>query len=450
MATFSNAYDVDDQSNNLNTGHVDHGKSTLMGRILHDTAQINTRDFSKLSASATSAGKGSFNYAWLMDSTAEERARGVTVDIAHTSFSVPADLLTNTPATDFNILDAPGHKDFVPNMIAGAAQADFAVLVVDASTGEFEKGLEGGGQTKEHALLVRSLGVQNVIVAVNKMDQIGWRQSRFEEVSGQVYAFLGKIGYRASDVRVIPCAGLTGENVVARSPPTLSTSKKEKLPEDRFGWYTGATLLTALTDFTPQTHNLTKPFRLTIGDIFRSSVQNPLSISGRIDAGTVQVGDTLLCMPAAESCVVRGVEVASSAGEDGDVVDYAVAGQLATLHLTDIDAFHHLRAGDLLCPPSAPVQNITTFTAKVLAFEHLMPGPLDCHRGRMHCSATVTKLLGIVGQEGKKKPRVVKPGQVVSVRVELERAMPLEGAERVVLRSEGSTVAAGKVDGVGG
>lgn len=291
-----------------------------MGRILHDTSYISSRDFSKLSASAAQAGKSSFNYAWLMDSTAEERSRGITVDIAHTSFSAPA--TDTSPATDFNILDAPGHKDFVPNMIAGAAQADFAVLVVDASNGEFEKGLEGGGQTKEHALLVRGLGVSNMVVAVNKMDQSGWNEGRFHDIEGQISAFLSKIGYRKEDIRVVPCAGLTGENVVFRIPPKSEDSKTSKAPavtkdQDRFKWYTGPTLLASLSAFTPQEHNLQHPFRMTISDIFRGGVTNPLSVSGRLDAGTVQIGDSLLAMPSGETCAVRGIEVSTNTTSGG-------------------------------------------------------------------------------------------------------------------------------------
>lgn len=441
-----------------------------MGRLLHDSSYISSRDFSKLSASAAQAGKSSFSYAWLMDSTAEERARGITVDIAQTSFSTPA--TETTPATDFNILDAPGHKDFVPNMIAGASQADFAVLVVDASTGEFEKGLEGGGQTKEHALLVRGLGVQSVVVAVNKMDQTEWSEARFQEVEGQIVAFLGKIGYRKDDIRVVPCAGLTGENVVFRKPPVTAantTQSKAKTgpattTKDRFTWYAGPTLLASLSAFTPQEHNLHNPLRITISDVFRGSVTNPLSISGRLDAGTVQVGDTLLAMPAGETCIVRGIEATSSitkngaatgsnskaGSDDATTTDYAVAGQIATLHLTEIDAIH-LRLGDVLCSPSAPIKNAVGFTAKVLAFEHVMPGTLDCHRGRMHCSASVTKLVSLVGTRDaavKKRPRVVKPGQGAIIAVSLEKALPLEVGTRIVLRSEGSTVAAGVVEEV--
>lgn len=405
-----------------------------------------------------------------MDSTAEERARGITVDIAQTSFSTPA--TETTPATDFNILDAPGHKDFVPNMIAGASQADFAVLVVDASTGEFEKGLEGGGQTKEHALLVRGLGVQSIVVAVNKMDQTNWNESRFQEISGQIVAFLSKIGYRNDDIRVVPCAGLTGENVVFRTPPVTTdkpgkSSAKAKPAtstedsKDRFSWYEGPTLLTCLSAFTPQEHNLQQPLRITISDVFRGSVTNPLSISGRLDAGTVQVGDVLLAMPAAETCIVRGIDATSSISSAKNSTassdytkntDYAVAGQIATLHLAEIDAVH-LRLGDVLCTPAAPIKNATGFTAKVLAFEHVMPGTLDCHRGRMHCSASITKLLGLVGAKegapaGKKRPRVVKPGQGALVAVKLEKPLPLEVGTRIVLRSEGNTIAAGVVEEV--
>lgn len=447
-----------------------------MGRLLYDTGtHITQREFSRLSSAASAAGKASFSYAWLMDSTSEERARGITVDIAQTSFT--------TPDCDFTVLDAPGHKDFVPNMIAGASQADFAVLVVDASRGEFEKGLEGGGQTKEHALLIRGLGVGRVIVAVNKMDTVGWNEDRFQEVQGQMSAFLAKVGYKKDDVQCVPCAGLTGENVVFRRPPPPAnesgkksiskaskdtSSSKDTATQDPFPWYTGPTLLATLSNFAPSTNRhaalISQPLRLTISDIFRGGITNPLSISGRIDAGAVQVGDALIAMPAGQTCAVKGIDMDAAAsykssGTDTPnptQVDYAIAGQIATLHLAEIDSMH-LRPGDVLCPAADPVKNIRTFTAKVLAFEHVVPGALDCHRGRLHCAATITKLVELVvggskgpaAEDGKRKrPRIVKPGQIAKVVVELEKALPVETGTRIVLRSEGTTVAAGLVESI--
>lgn len=396
-----------------------------MGRLLYDLKVVNQRSVDKLKKEAENIGKSSFALAWVMDSTSEERARGVTVDIATNYFE--------TEKTRFTILDAPGHRDFIPNMIAGASQADFAVLVIDASTNAFEAGLKG--QTKEHALLVRSMGISRLIIAVNKMDTAGWAQSRFEEISQQMSAFLTAAGFQAKNVAFVPCAGLTGENVAKKPDASV-------MP-----WYTGRTLVEELEASEPTTRAIGDPLRLTISDVFRGGVTNPLSISGRLDAGSVQIGDALLAQPAGETATVKGIEV------DGAPVDWAVAGQIATLHLSDIDPVH-LRLGDIVCDPTRrPLKNVKTFTAKVLAFEHMTPMWVDVHRGRLHTPAKVTELVAVLdkasGAVEKKKPRVVQPGAIARVRVELETAMPLEAPNRVVLRAEGATVAAGLLEEVG-
>lgn len=179
-----------------------------MGRLLYDLKVVDQRSVDKFRKEASNIGKASFALAWVMDSTSEERERGVTVDIATNHFE--------TVKTKFTILDAPGHRDFIPNMIAGASQADFAVLVIDAGTNSFEAGLKG--QTKEHALLVRSMGVQRVIVAINKMDTVDWSEARFVEIKQQLSAFLTAAGFQAKNLAFIPCAGLTGENIVDKAP----------------------------------------------------------------------------------------------------------------------------------------------------------------------------------------------------------------------------------------
>lgn len=395
-----------------------------MGRLLYDLKVVNQRSVDKLRKEADNIGKSSFALAWVMDSTSEERARGVTVDIATNYFE--------TEKTRFTILDAPGHRDFIPNMIAGASQADFAVLVIDASTNAFEAGLRG--QTKEHALLVRSMGIVRLIVAVNKMDTAGWAQSRFEEITQQMSAFLTTAGFQQKNVAFVPCAGLTGENVAQK--PAASV-----VP-----WYKGRTLVEELDASEPSTRAIADPLRLTISDVFRGGVMNPLSISGRLDAGSVQIGDALLAQPAGETATVKGIEV------DGTPVDWAVAGQIATLHLNDIDPVH-LRLGDIVCDPARrPLKTVKSFTAKVLAFEHMTPMWIDVHRGRLHTPARVTQLVAVLdkasGAVEKKKPRVVQPGSIARVKVELETAMPLEAPNRVVLRAEGVTVAAGLLEAV--
>jgi elongation factor 1 alpha-like protein len=393
-----------------------------MGRLLFDLKVVDERSLDKLRKEAATIGKSSFALAWVMDQTSEERSRGVTVDIAMTNFE--------TPTTKFTILDAPGHKDFIPNMIAGASQADFAVLVIDASTNSFESGLKG--QTKEHALLVRSMGVQRLIVAVNKMDTVGWKQSRFDEISAHLTAFLTTASFASKSITFIPCAGLSGDNVAKR------------IEDPRASWYTGKSLLAALESIELPKRLMDKPFRMTVSDVFRGGITTPLSISGRIDAGTLQVGDTILAMPANERATIKAIEV------DHEPCDWAVAGQIPTLHLVNIDPVH-LRLGDIACAPNNPVKLVRSFRCKILAFEHVLPSAVDVFRGRLQTEGRIVALSARLdkntGEVLKKKPRILKPGEVARVVVELERDLPLEVGVRIVLRERGSTIAAGLLEG---
>ena len=403
-------------------GHVDAGKSTLMGRLLYDLKVVDQRTLDKYRKEAERIGKASFALAWVLDQGTEERNRGVTIDIAMNKFE--------TETTSFTILDAPGHRDFIPNMIAGASQADFAVLVIDASTGNFESGLKG--QTKEHALLVRSMGVQRIVIAVNKLDTVHWSQDRFDEISQQVSAFLTSAGFLAKNLAFVPCAGLTGDNIV------------RKTNDPQASWYTGAPLISLLESSEPVTRALKKPLRLTVDDIFRGGVQNPLSVSGRLDAGSVQIGDTVVIMPASQTASIKGLEV------DSEPSDWAVAGQNVVLHLADIEA-KYLKSGDVVCPPAAPIQCVTSFTVKILAFEHVTPMHCEVHKGRLQAPGRVTKLIAQLDKASGatvkgRKPRLVKPGSVARVLVEVDEPIPLEQGGRVILRAGGETVGAGLVE----
>jgi elongation factor 1 alpha-like protein len=394
-----------------------------MGRLLFDLKAIDQRTIDKYQKEADSIGKGSFAFAWVLDQGSEERARGVTIDIAQNKFE--------TDKTSFTILDAPGHRDFVPNMIAGASQADFAVLVIDASTGNFESGLRG--QTKEHALLVRSIGVQRLVVAVNKMDVSEWSEERFTEIQTQMQVFLTSAGYQTKNVSFVPCSGLEGGNILQRAK------------DARAAWYKGPTLVEELENSEATTWSLHKPLRLTISDVFRGGVQNPLSVSGRLEAGNIQVGDPVTIMPSGEKAFIRGVEV------DDEPQDWAVAGQNVILHLSVADVEQQdLKTGDVLCSPTSPIQNISTFTAKILAFEHLTPMLADIHRGRLHVPGRISKLIATLdkatGEVAKKKPKVVQPGSWVRCEVDLDQAVPLEAPARIVVRQNGQTVAAGIIE----
>lgn len=392
-----------------------------MGRLLFDLKAIDQRTMDRYKKEAENMGKGSFAFAWVLDQGTEERARGVTIDIATNNFE--------TDKTKFTILDAPGHRDFVPNMIAGASQADFAVLVIDASTGNFESGLKG--QTKEHALLVRSIGVQRIIVAVNKMDAADWSEARFAEIQQQMSAFLTTAGFQPKNVSFVPCSGLQGDNILHKS-------------EDlKVSWYHGLSLVQELDSSKPNTHAIDKTLRMTIADIFRGGVQNPLSVSGRIEAGTIQVGEQIVVMPSSEKALTKSLDV------DDEPRDWAVAGQNVVLNLTDIDPIH-LKIGDMLCSATNPIACVTQFTAKVLAFDHLTPMMVDVHRGRLNVPGRIAQLVATLdkgsGQVVRKKPKIVQPGNVVRVVVQLEQAVPLEPPSRVVLRAGGQTVGAGLVE----
>lgn len=395
-----------------------------MGRLLYDLKIVDQRTLERYRKEAESIGKSSFALAWVLDQGTDERSQGVTIDIGMNKFE--------TDKTAFTILDAPGHRDFIPNMIAGASQADFAVLVIDASTGGFESGLKG--QTKEHALLVRSMGVQRIIVAVNKLDTLSWSKPRFDEIQQQVSAFLTAAGFQPRNLAFLPCSGLTGDNVV------------RKVADPKASWYSGPPLISLLESSEPFARALEKPLRLTIDDVFRGGVQNPLSISGRLDAGSIQVGDVVVAVPSSESASIKGIEV------DSEPRDWAVAGQNVILHLADIDQ-KHLRTGDVICPPSSPVKAVKSFTVKVLAFEHLLPMAVEVHRGRLHAPGRISRLVAVLdkstGQsvEGaRKKVKIVKPGSVARVVVEVEEAVPLEVGGRVVLRAGGETVGAGLLE----
>ncbi|EEY21837.1 elongation factor 1-alpha [Verticillium alfalfae VaMs.102] len=369
---------------------------------------------------AEKLGKSSFALAWVMDQREEERERGVTIDIATNQFE--------TDKTQFTILDAPGHRDFVPNMIAGASQADFAVLVIDANTGAFEKGLKG--QTREHALLLRSLGVQRVIVAVNKLDMVGWSEERFNEISEQVTGFMKGNGFQLKNVTFVPISGLNGDNLAVRSEdPALS-------------WYKGETLIQALEDSEPLARALEKPFRMSISEIFKSQ-QSQLTISGRMESGTVQTGESIVVQPSGEQASIRSIEV------DTEIQDWAVAGQNVSLGVYGIDPIH-IRVGDIISSKAEPIETSDLLTMKVLAFEHLMPMPVDVHRGRLHAAGRIQSIPAVLnkttGATEKKNPKVVAPAKVARVVVKLESKVPLEAGQRVVLRMGGETVAAGLLE----
>ncbi|KAG8510887.1 HBS1-like protein, partial [Galemys pyrenaicus] len=377
-------------------GHVDAGKSTLMGHMLYLLGNVNKRTMHKYEQESKKAGKASFAYAWVLDETGEERERGVTMDVGMTKFETTTKVIT--------LMDAPGHKDFIPNMITGAAQADVAVLVVDASRGEFEAGFETGGQTREHGLLVRSLGVTQLAVAVNKMDQVNWQQERFQEITGKLGHFLKQAGFKRgavmvmvsqcdflkqcylkfhifdlfiqeSDVAFIPTSGLSGENLITRSQSSELTE-----------WYKGLCLLEQIDSFKPPQRSIDKPFRLCVSDVFKDQGSG-FCVTGKIEAGYIQTGDRLLAMPPNETCTAKGITL------HDEPVDWAAAGDHVSLTLVGMD--------------------IIKIKARILIFNIEIPitkgFPVLLHYQTVSEPAVIKRLISVLnkstGEVTKKKPK---------------------------------------------
>jgi elongation factor 1 alpha-like protein len=391
-----------------------------MGRLLLDLKVVDQRTVDKFRKEAESIGKSSFHLAWVLDQRPDERDHGVTIDTAMNRFE--------TDKTAFTLLDAPGHRDFVPNMIAGASQADFAILVVDATVGAFEAGLKG--QTREHALLLRSLGVSRIIVAVNKLDTVGWSQDRFEEISQQVSGFLSAAQFQAKNIAFVPCSGLNGDNITRRSTASAAS------------WYKGPILIEELEASETSQRALTQPLRMSVSEVYKTTI-SPITVSGRIDAGTIQTGDAVLIQPSGQKAYIKSLE------HNSELIDWAVAGQNIALHLMGPDELS-VRGGDMVCSVTDPVPAVDTFTAKVLAMGVILPMHLDVHRGRLHDGGQITQLVALLykstGEITKKKPRIVKAGEVARLVVKLTNKAPLEKGQRVILRSGGETVGAGLLE----
>uniref|UniRef100_I3IVE6 HBS1-like protein n=1 Tax=Oreochromis niloticus TaxID=8128 RepID=I3IVE6_ORENI len=388
-------------------GHVDAGKSTLMGHLLYLLGNVNKRTMHKYEQESKKAGKASFAYAWVLDETGEERDRGVTMDVGMTKFETNSKVVT--------LMDAPGHKDFIPNMITGAAQADVAVLVVDASRGEFEAGFEAGGQTREHALLVRSLGVTQLAVAVNKMDQVNWQQERFQEIISKLGHFLKQAGFKESDVFYIPTSGLSGENLATRSSVSQLTS-----------WYSGLSLLEQIDAFKAPQRSVDKPFRLCVSDVFKDQGSG-FCVTGKIEAGHIQTGDRILAMPPNETCTVKGITLHDEA------LDWAAAGDHVSLTLTGMDIIK-INMGCVFCDPKEPIRVCTRFRARVLIFNIEIPitqgFPVLLHYQTVSEPATIRKLISVLhkssGEVLKKKPKCLSKGMNAIVEIQTQRPVSLE------------------------
>lgn len=416
-------------------GHVDAGKSTLMGRLLCDLGEVSQRVLHKYEQESKKVGKQSFMYAWVLDETGEERLRGITMDVGRVQFS--------TKTKQITVLDAPGHADFIPNMISGAGQADVALLVVDATRGEFETGFDLGGQTREHALLVRSLGINQLAVAVNKLDTTNWSSERFNEICTKLKSFLKQAGFKDSDVTYVPLSGLTGQNLIG--PPTDDQLLK---------WYSGPPLIDVIDNFKPPERPISKPFRMSINDIFKSTGSG-FCIFGRIETGVLNCGDKVLVCPLKETATVKSILI--------DEIPHTVAfaGDQVSVTLLGVD-IQNIAVGFILCDPLKPIPIVTVVEARIVVFNIKVPitngFSVLIHHQSLIESANIIKLKASInkstGEIIKKKPRCLGNNSVALVDIEISRPVCMEVYKdfkelgRVMLRTGGATIAAGLITAI--
>ncbi|KAF5778179.1 putative protein-synthesizing GTPase [Helianthus annuus] len=414
-------------------GHVDSGKSTLSGRLLHLLGQISQKQMHKYEKEAKLQGKGSFAYAWALDESAEERERGITMTVAVAYF--------NSNKYHVVILDSPGHKDFVPNMISGATQADAAILVIDASLGAFEAGIaSAGGQTREHAQLIRSFGVDQIIVSVNKMDAVQYSKDRFDTIKLQLGTFLRSCNFRDSNVSWVPLSAMENQNLVGPAS------------DARFSWYKGPSLLEAIDALQPPAREYSKPLLMPICDVIKLPSQGQVSACGKLEAGALRNGSKVLVLPSGDVGTVRSLE------RDSLPCSVARAGDNVAVSLQGVDA-SSVMSGGVLCHPDFPVAVSDRLELKILVLDVQTPiligSQLEFHIHHAKEVAKVAKIVSLLdpktGKVTKKSPRCLLAKQSAIVEVVLQGEVCVDefsssrALGRVFLRSSGTTVAVGVV-----
>jgi len=407
-------------------GHVDHGKSTTVGRLLYDTKNIDEQAMRKLKDKAKQLGKDGFEFAFVMDNLKEEQERGVTIDLAHKRFE--------TGKYYFTIIDAPGHRDFIKNMITGASQADAAVLVVSGNKGD---GVQA--QTKEHVFLAKTLGIGQLIVAINKLDMVGYSQQRFEEVKSEVSTLLKSVGYDPNKVLFIPIASYPGDNLAKKS--------------DKLSWFSGPTLLEAIDTLTPPEKPTQLPLRLPVQDVYNITGIGVVAV-GRVETGVMKVGDKVIVVPAREgkgvSGEVKSIEMHHEAlqqAEPGDNVGFNVRG----INKKDITR------GDVVGHVDNPPTIASEFTAQIVVLNHptvITVGytpVFHIHTAQVACQITALKkkLNPATGEILAENPDFIKKGDAAVVQVKpttplvIEKFKEIPQLARFAVRDSGTTVAAG-------
>jgi len=410
-------------------GHVDHGKSTLVGRLLMDRGFIDEKTIKEAEEAAKKLGKDSEKYAFLLDRLKEERERGITINLTFMKFE--------TKKYFFTIIDAPGHRDFVKNMITGASQADAAILAVSAKKGEFEAGMSPEGQTREHLILAKTMGIDQIIVAVTKMDltEPPYDEKRYKEIVDTLTKFMKSFGFKTDKVKFVPVVSPTGENITKRS--------------ENMKWYTGPTLEEYLDALEMPPKPVDKPLRIPIQEVYSISGVGVVPV-GRVETGVLKVGDKVVFMPVGKVAEVRSIETHHTKmdkAEPGDNIGFNVRG----VEKKDI------KRGDVAGSPTAPPTVADEFTARVVVIWHptaISVGytpVVHVHTASVACriSELVAKLDPKTGQEAEKNPQFLKMGEAGIVKFKpikdlvVEKFNEFPPLGRFAMRDMGKTIGVG-------
>jgi elongation factor 1-alpha len=416
--------------NMIVTGHIDNGKSTTMGHFLMDLGVVDERTIAQHAKESEETGKGdTFKYAWVMDNIKDERARGITIDLAFKKFE--------TPKYFFTLIDAPGHRDFVKNMITGASEADCAILVLSAKEGETDTAVAPGGQAREHAFLLKTLGVSQIILAINKMDDSKFSEDAYKAAKEKGEKLVKSVGYKIENVPAIPISGWTGDNLVKKS---------ENMP-----WYSGKTLLESFDDFKVPEKPTGKPLRLPIQDVYSITGVGTVPV-GRVETGTMKPNDKIIVMPSGAVGEIKSIET------HHQEMQSATAGDNIGFNLRGIEK-KDIKRGDVLGTPDNPPTVAKEFKAQIIVINHptaIAPGytpVMHCHTAQVAAtiSAFESKINPATGAAEEENPKFLKVGDSAIVRIRPVRPTCIETFQefpemgRFALRDMGSTIAAGIV-----
>ena len=414
-------------------GHVDNGKSTIVGHLLVDMGVIDQRTIDSFAKESEETGKGdTFKYAWVLDSIKDERERGITIDLAFQKFE--------TSKYFYTLIDAPGHRDFIKNMITGASEADAAILVVSVKPGETEAATDPGGQAREHAFLSRTLGVSQIVVALNKMDDSGYSEARYNEVKEIVEKMLKLVGYNVSKISFIPVSGWKGDNLIKKS--------------ENMAWYKGPTLGETLDLFEPPEKPLGKPLRIPIQDVYSITGVGTVPV-GRVETGVLKANQKVMVMPSGVTGEVKSIETHHTQMESAE------AGDNIGFNLRGVDK-KSIKRGDVIGPVDNPPNAAKEFEAQIIIIHHptaMAPGytpVLHAHTAQVAATLSefVAKIDPKTGGAVEEKPKFLKTGDAAIVRIKPVRPLAIETFKefpeigRFALRDMGTTIAAGVVKSI--